>query len=402
MTRNIVFIGPFGLRPKATMSIRALPLAKGLATRGHHVTVLIPPWDDPVRAGQNWQEDGVQVVNVPLPQGVYRLPLLFHIFLTRALLAHALHLQPEVVHFFKPKAYAGLAHVGLWWRRKMGRTSARLVVDTDDWEQAWNNVLPYSTAQKIFFTWQEQWGLRHADAITVASRALENLVAAQTKRQPTNIFYLPNGIHAQASMIEPGQANQSQTAPSLNPFSPDSPIILLYSRFVEFRLERVVSMVKQVAGQFPQARWLMVGEGLHGEEKLLAEKLAQEKLSAYAHFTGWLPIEQVPACFDVADIAIYPFDNTLLNRTKCSVKLISLLAAGLPVVADAVGQNCEYIESGVSGVLVAAEDNDAFCRAIVALLQQPELRQSLGQNAAHRIQQYNWTNLAEIAERAYH
>jgi glycosyltransferase involved in cell wall biosynthesis len=93
----------------------------------------------------------------------------------------------------------------------------------------------------------------------------------------------------------------------------------------------------------------------------------------------------------------------MLNRTKCSVKLISLLAAGLPVVADAVGQNCEYIESGVSGLLVPAEDNDAFSKAIVTLLEEPELRKTLGQNAAQQMQvQYSWSNLAQIAERAYH
>ena len=136
MTKNIVFIGPFALRPKATMSIRAVPLAKGLVARGHRVTVLIPPWDDPERAGQTWAEDGVQVVNVPLPQGVFRLPLLFHLVLTRALVAWALQLQPDVVHFFKPKAYAGLAHWVLWWLRRSGRHVIRLVVDTDDWEQA--------------------------------------------------------------------------------------------------------------------------------------------------------------------------------------------------------------------------------------------------------------------------
>ena len=147
---NIVFIGPFGLRPKATMSIRAVPLAKALATRGHTVTVLIPPWDDPERSGQSWEEAGVRIVNVALPRKVFRLPLLFHILLTRTLVAQTLALQPDVIHCFKPKAYAGLAHLVLWWLRRLTNLSVRLVVDTDDWEQGWNAVLPYSALQKNF------------------------------------------------------------------------------------------------------------------------------------------------------------------------------------------------------------------------------------------------------------
>ena len=65
---EIVFIGPFGLQPKGTMSGRALPMARALVARGHTVTVLIPPWDDPERAGQAWEDHGVQVVNVDLPR----------------------------------------------------------------------------------------------------------------------------------------------------------------------------------------------------------------------------------------------------------------------------------------------------------------------------------------------
>ncbi|MBN1221057.1 MAG: glycosyltransferase family 4 protein [Anaerolineae bacterium] len=404
---RIVFIGPFGLRPKATMSIRAVPLAKALAARGHAVTVLIPPWDDPSRAGQSWIEDGVQVVNVTLPGGIFRLPLFFHILLTRTLVARTLALKPEVIHCFKPKAYAGLAHLVLWWLRRLFGLSVRLVVDADDWEQGWNEVLPYTVVQKKFFAWQEQWGLRHADSVSVASRALADLVSTGLGRDTADIFYVPNGYHSQTTAVEPGPVDQGQPqavaeSPTVADPSADAPTILLYSRFVEFRLERIVSLVKMVADQLPQARWLIVGAGLQGEEKTLALKLAQANLANYVHFTGWASMGRVPAYFAAADVAVYPYDDTLLNCTKCSVKLISLLAAGLPVVADAVGQNCEYIESGVSGVLVPPENDIALAEAVVTLLQQAETRMKLGQIAGQTIpEKYNWSRLAQIVEKAY-
>jgi len=31
-------------------------------------------------------------------------------------------------------------------------------------------------------------------------------------------------------------------------------------------------------------------------------------------------------------VALYPFDDNLINRTKCPVKLTDLLYAGIPVV----------------------------------------------------------------------
>ncbi len=393
---KIVFIGPFGLQPKGTMSVRALPLARALVQRGHAVTILIPPWDDPARAGRVWADAGVQVVNVPLPAPI---PLFFHIWLTRTLVAQAVALRPDVIHFFKPKAFAGLAHVALWALRQLAgdRLPVRLVLDADDWEQAWNAVLPYQPWQKKFFAWQEQWGLRHADAVTVASRQLSTL-AEQVRGQPS-IFYAPNG--GQPALQAPATAAQIEAARQTWQLGP-GPVVLLYSRLAEFGLERIVSLVRRVAQHVPAARWLVVGQGLHGEHTRLADLLRQAGQSDRVIFTGWLPAENLPAMFAVAGVAAFPYDNTLLNRTKCSVKLIDLLGAGVPVVADAVGQNCEYIESGVSGVLVQPEDDAAFGVAIIALLQSPEQRRQLGQAAALQIKtNFDWLHLAAEVERAY-
>jgi glycosyltransferase involved in cell wall biosynthesis len=297
-----------------------------------------------------------------------------------------------------------------------------LVVDTDDWEQAWNELAPYSAAQKKLFTWQETWGLSHADAVTVASRALEKLVAAQRGGDSARVFYLPNGCGFKATADRrPLRQAQGEppTAKDILPPSTvyrlpssaavrqkwqlgDAPTILLYSRFWEFRLERIVALVQAVAAQLPQARWLMVGRGLQSEDKVLAAQLAEAGLAEYVRFTGWLPLDETPAYFAAAQVAVYPYDDTCINRTKCSVKLIGLLEAGLPVVADAVGQNVEYIEHEVSGLLTPAEDNGAMAAALVTLLQQPEQQQRLGQAARqHLAEKFNWAYLAQIAERAY-
>jgi glycosyltransferase involved in cell wall biosynthesis len=391
---KIVFIGPFGLQPKSTMRVRALFLAKSLAGRGHQVAMVLPPWDDPARSGQSWEEDGITIINVALPPGI---PLLFHLLLTWRLVRQALAWRPEVIHFFKPKAYAGLAHLALWWLRRLSGRSIRLVVDSDDWEQAWNNLLPYSPLHKKLFAWQESWGLRHADAVTVASRALEALAGGRRVEQPPAICYLPNGYWPApngASLTAGAVREQWQLG--------QAPTILLYSRLLEFRLERVVTLVRYVAERLPEARWLVVGQGLQGEERWLANQLTQAGLAEFVRFTGWLPYDQTPAYFQAADVAIFPYDDTVLNRTKCSVRLIDLLAAGLPVVADAVGQNKEYIEHDFSGVLTPAEDDTAFGAALVALLQDPERQERLGQAAAQRMRrQFNWPELSQLAERVY-
>lgn len=387
-------IGPFGLRPKATMSVRALPLARALVARGHTVELILPPWSWPDHSGQTWQEDGVDIINVHLP---IPIPLWRHPVLTWRVTRMALSHQPDVVHCFKPKAYAGLAAAAIWGLKRLGLCRARLVMDTDDWEGkgGWNELENYSGLQKRFFAWQERWGLIHCDTVTVASRALETLVWSQGV-PPDKVFYLPNGVSSRS--LRKGDGSVVREFHGLG----DRPVVLLYTRFFEFRVQRVVEILGRVAATVPDVVLLVVGQGLFGEEHQLLSLADEAGLARRLVYAGWVESEALPDYFAAADVAIYPFDDTLVNRTKCPVKLTELLAAGLPVASDAVGQNVEYIEHEVSGLLVEPGDTGAFAAAVMRLLQDPALRRRLGQAARTQLQQrFAWERLAAQAEAAY-
>jgi glycosyltransferase involved in cell wall biosynthesis len=179
-------------------------------------------------------------------------------------------------------------------------------------------------------------------------------------------------------------------------------VVLLYTRFVEFPVARVVDIFRRVLAQVPEARLLVVGQGLRGEERQLAALVAESGLADRVTFAGWVPPGELPAHFAAADVAIFPCDDTLVNRAKCSVKLTELLAAGVPVVADRVGQNAEYIEHLVSGLLVPPGDSAAFASAVVTLLGDATLRHRLGEAARRHMQeQFTWDRLARVAEQAY-
>jgi len=392
---NVAMVGTFGLYRKGTMRARALPLARALAGRGHAVRLLIPPWDSPHESGRAWTLDGVQVIHVNLPP---RVPGVFHIWLTLHLVQQAIALPVDVVHFFKPKAYAGLTHLVLWWLRLAGlvKRQLRLVVDEDDWEQAWNDLEAYSPVEKRFFAWQEVWGLRHADAVTVASRELMRLVG-RTGVPNERIFYVPNGVWPSAFA-----ECAARRAAVYRERAGNTPVLLLYSRFLEFGLERIVRIFRHVVARQPMARLLVVGKGLHGQEGELANLLREAGLIEKVRFAGWVAYEQLADCFTAADVALFPFDDTPVNRSKCSVKLVELLAAGVPVVADAVGQNREYILDGQNGLLVQPEDDHAFAEAVLRLLQDASLRARIGEAATRRVRErFEWSHLAAEVERAY-
>jgi len=393
---RIVMVGPFGLRPKGTMSMRALPLAKVLASRGHEVDIILPSWHLPENSGKSWKEAGVGICNVPLPA---RIPGVWHLLVAGRMLRRVLSLNPDAVHCFKPKAYSGIVALNLWWLQRLGVFSGRIVVDSDDWEGkgGWNKIEDYSAFQRVVFAWQERWGLTHANAVTVASRALETL-AWGVGVAPSMVHYLPNGsVHGRPGRPEKGDGGWVRDKYGLE----DHPVILLYTRFFEFSIERLIEIVRRVVARVPQVRLLVVGQGLFGEEARLLDLARVAQISDAVTYAGWVESQDLADYFAASDVAIYPYDDTLINRTKCSVKLIELLAAGLPVVADRVGQNREYIKDGVSGLLVES-GADCFADAVVKVLSDAGLRRKLGAAAQRRTcHDFGWERLAAVAERAY-
>jgi glycosyltransferase involved in cell wall biosynthesis len=117
---------------------------------------------------------------------------------------------------------------------------------------------------------------------------------------------------------------------------------------------------------------------------------------------GWIDLEDLPLLIGSADVAIYLMDDTLLNRTKCPVKLADLLSAGIPVVAEAVGQVPEYVLNGHTGCLRRSGDVAGLIADTANLLQNKRERTRMrGAAREHYVNNFTWDRLAARLERAY-
>ncbi|MBI3980159.1 MAG: glycosyltransferase family 4 protein [Chloroflexi bacterium] len=389
---RIVFVGPFGLKPKSTVRSRAVPLARALRARGHETTVLVPPLGNREAAGTTELVGGVPVVNVRLP----RSATVGYGTATAELIRRALRLRPDAVHCFKPKGFPALVLFGLRLLRTVGAHRSRLVQDTDDWEGdgGWNDREGYAALQRRVFAWQERWALQNADAITVASRELERIVRALAAPSD-RVLYLPNGVDAAPPVGDRARGRRSIGVGG-------EPLVLLYTRFFEFDLARVVGVWEEVRRRRPDARLLVVGRGLFGEEKPFAALLTGRGLGESAILAGWVEGEHLADLLAAADAAIYPMDDTVINRTKCPVKLVDLLAAGVPVAGEAIGQVGEYIRPDETGILVPSGDRSSLADAVLDLLDDAARRERLGRAARKRMaSEFQWDRFVPALERLY-
>jgi len=377
-------VGPFGLHPNKTMRSRAFMLAKPLASRGYQVKIFMPPWQTPQEADKSWQEDEVEFRYIPLRGGVLGI--------TRKLIGELLDWQPDVVHSFKPKAFSGLV---MWWLWQFHRHRLRLILDTDDWEGwgGWNDRANYSPWQKRFFAWQERWGLSHCHTITAASRTLQSLAWSQGIK-PERVVYLPNG---------PGISQISDIDQEIASRVGKQPVLLLYSRFFEFETDRLVAILRKVKTAIPDLIVLSVGSGLYEEEALLyRQQLIENDLIDMILDVGWVTEDRIPGLLAAADIGIYLMEDTLLNRTKCPVKLADILYAGVPVVAEAVGQVSEYVLHNQTGLLKASGDVEGISADLIYLLINKKEQERLAAGAKTHIKKhFDWAQLSLRLEKVY-
>ena len=386
-------VGPFALAPKATVSARALPMAQALVRRGHKVSVLLAPYDHLADSGQVFDLAGVRVINLALKRVTGVTPL----FAAWRLAALARRLHPDVIHVFKPVGYAALAGMVL-----RGTTRLPLITDTDDWEGTggWNSVNPYPQHWKRFFDFQERWLPRHSAAVTVASRTLQTLVWGMGV-PPHRVIYVPNcpgeAILKRREQVQ--EADKRRVRASLG--VGDAPLAMYVGHItLGDDLDLALAAVKQVRKRLPEARLAIVGAG-EGLARLrsLAAKL---DLTDAICFTGWIEHSEVPAYLAAADAAIYPYRDTLINRAKCSIKILEYMAMGKAIVTHRVGQNLEYLQNEKSGILVEPGSVRAFAEGLLAVLANRALAERLGTNAVQRIdKEFNWSRHIIEVEKGY-
>jgi glycosyltransferase involved in cell wall biosynthesis len=247
---------------------------------------------------------------------------------------------------------------------------------------------------KHVFAWQERSLPRVADAVTVASRTLETQVWGFGV-EPERVFYLPNGVPAQPPRL-PERAVARATLGLA-----DGPVLLLYTRFWEYPLAYILEVLFVLQAHRPDARLLVIGDGEKGEAADLSRRAVRAGLASVLDIRGWSERATIDAAMAAADVAVMPFADTLMNRAKCSVKLLELLQAGVPVVASRVGQAAEYIRDGENGLLVEP-GGIALAYGALQLLGDEAHRRALGAEGRRRSSaEWNWDRLAQRAEHVY-
>ncbi len=221
--------------------------------------------------------------------------------------------------------------------------------------------------------------VRAADALTTPSANLAAIVAGYTG-VPASEFRIIKNPLASVGEIQRDAAIEKHSTVCDSAQETDFPRMTFIGRVENLKgCDLLIEMLPEVLAKYPKARLTMIGQDapIIGETYTLSDRL-RERLKQLGclervRFTGAIPRHQIRHYLDETDFCIFPsrYDS---SPFAC----LETMSYGIPVIATKVGGIPEYVEDGVSGMLVASESPAALAKAAIAMADDESLRMRLG------------------------
>ncbi|MGQ9873584.1 glycosyltransferase family 4 protein [Leptodesmis sp.] len=171
--------------------------------------------------------------------------------------------------------------------------------------------------------------------------------------------------------------------------APDQKVVLYLGRLEEVKglphlLEAFASLSRE------DAVLLIAGTG--SERKRLEQKAQELNIMSQTHFTGYVPPEETVPFYAITWVYVLPSITTPESKETWGLVVNEAFNQGVPIIAtDAIGAAAGgLVQGGVNGFIVPERDSAALAQALQRILDNPGLREQLGQNARRIIA--SWDN----------
>jgi glycosyltransferase involved in cell wall biosynthesis len=178
-------------------------------------------------------------------------------------------------------------------------------------------------------------------------------------------------------------------------FDDDRPIVVYLGRIAsEKGVEWFIRGAAETKRRGRRCRFVVAGDG---PQRADIEQLARELgVADDLTITGFLPHELVPSMLALSTMAILPSEYEELG-----VVIIEFMLMNLPVIAHDVSGVHKLVEHMHTGLLVPPSTPPAMADAIEQLLDDPDLRGKLAENAAPIPQMYTQAAAGERLQSIY-
>jgi glycosyltransferase involved in cell wall biosynthesis len=233
--------------------------------------------------------------------------------------------------------------------------------------------------------------LKDADKILTVSKETKKYVlrlgAEETK---TSVMY--NGVDT--NCFQTAKKDESRKKLDL----PDNRKIVFSVRRLVYKngLDTLIESVPHVASEFPDVLFVVAGKG--PSRQLIENRIKELGIGNNIMLTGFVPDELLPVYYNASDYFVLPS----ASGEGLPLVLFEAMACGLPVVATTVGGTPEIVEQMKNGVLVPARNPKRMAEALLELLKNEKLTETIGERARTDIvSRFSWDENARKLGEVY-
>jgi phosphatidylinositol alpha-1,6-mannosyltransferase len=171
----------------------------------------------------------------------------------------------------------------------------------------------------------------------------------------------------------------------------NSPILITVAR-LEMRKgqQQVLKIMPELLMHYPELLYVIVGTGT--EKDLLQETISQLGISKHVLFTGSLTGTEKNAYLANCDLHIMPGSIVGQDVEGFGMAYIEAGYFSVPSIASRAGGAPEAVLHNKTGLISEVDDSEQLLDNVIKLLQNNELRNTMGENASLWSRQLLWEN----------
>jgi len=235
-----------------------------------------------------------------------------------------------------------------------------------------NKSRGYGASKPLLSSWLK----RLNGKITVSQPALDHI----SRYLPSDYHIIPNGIATDRFSPE---------GPIREEFTDDKLNILFVGRLEKRKgLKHLLLASNIIKKKFPNFRVIVVGPGTRlrpGYEELIRDLNLDNVV-----FTSFVSDTELPQYYRSADIFCAP----ATGGESFGIVLLEAMACGKPVVASNIDGYASVLKHNEEGLMVPVGDEEALASALLSLLENPSLREKMGNKGKIKAERYSWPNVS--------
>jgi glycosyltransferase involved in cell wall biosynthesis len=253
------------------------------------------------------------------------------------------------------------------------------------WTGVWHRL---QTPAHRLFHFLTRYIYRRADAMVVYGEHVRRFLIDEEGVPAERVFVAPHATDGDVYSQRLTASERSNLVKRLN--LPRQRVVVLYAGRLESA--KGVDDLLQAFLSLDDSRTLLLFVGEGSQREALEATVDRANAGARVRFVCGVPPESMPAYYALSDILVLPSRTTPKFKEPWGLVVNEAFYQGVAAITtNAVGAAVGgLVEQGVTGLIVPEGDASALASAIERLVENPELRVRLGEQARQRIQ--TWTN----------